>query len=172
MGIIANNRTEWAVAAYATYSLGGRFVPMYETELPRVWQYVVTDSAVTALFVAKPQILEKVKDFSGKIPTLKHLILIEGSGAGSMEALEAEGRAQPVKSIHPQADEIASLIYTSGTTGEPKGVLLAEIPSGRTDRLCKDPPEDGGAAEGGDERERRDEHGDRPLLLRYRHPDL
>ena len=66
-----------------------------------------------------------MKDFPGKIPTLKHLILIEGKGPESMEALEAEGRAQPVKSIHPQADEIASLIYTSGTTGEPKGVLLS-----------------------------------------------
>lgn len=125
VGIIANNRTEWAVAAYATYGLGCRFVPMYESELLRVWQYIVTDSAVKALFVSKPEILEKVKDFPGKIPTLKHLILIEGSGAGSMEALEAEGRAQPVKSIHPQTHEIASLIYTSGTTGEPKGVLLS-----------------------------------------------
>ena len=54
VGIIANNRTEWAIAAYATYGLGGRFVPMYESELPRVWQYIVTDSALKVLFVSKP----------------------------------------------------------------------------------------------------------------------
>ncbi|MHB8910277.1 MAG: AMP-binding protein [Syntrophales bacterium] len=125
VGIIANNRTEWAIAAYATYGLGGRFVPMYESELPRVWQYVVTDSGVKVLFAAKPEILEKVKDLPGAIPTLKHLILIEGKGPGSMEDLEALGRVRPVEAIHPQADEIASLIYTSGTTGEPKGVLLS-----------------------------------------------
>jgi long-chain acyl-CoA synthetase len=125
VGIIANNRTEWAIAAYATYGLGGRFVPMYETELPRIWQYIVTDSALKVLFVSKEEILEKVKGFRGQIPTLKHLILIEGGGPGSMEAFEAKGRLDPVRSIRPGADEIASLIYTSGTTGEPKGVLLS-----------------------------------------------
>jgi long-chain acyl-CoA synthetase len=125
VGIIANNRTEWAIAAYATYGLGARFVPMYESELPRIWQYIVKDSGLKALFVSKPEIIEKVKDFPRQIQTLKHLILIEGSGSGSMTDLEAEGRANPVQSIHPQADEIAGLIYTSGTTGEPKGVLLS-----------------------------------------------
>ena len=82
---------------------------MYEAGLPRTWRYIVTDSSLKALFVSKPEILEKVKDFPAKIPTLKHLILIEGSGAGCMEAFGIAGRAQPVKSIHPQADEIASL---------------------------------------------------------------
>ncbi|MDA8124233.1 MAG: long-chain fatty acid--CoA ligase [Deltaproteobacteria bacterium] len=125
VGIIANNRTEWAIAAYATYGLGARFVPMYESELPRVWRYIVTDSAVKALFVSTPEILEKVKDFPGTIPGLGRLILIEGEGPDTMAELEARGRANPVASIRPGADEIASLIYTSGTTGEPKGVLLS-----------------------------------------------
>jgi long-chain acyl-CoA synthetase len=125
VGIIANNRTEWTIAAYATYSLGGRFVPMYESELPKIWRYIVTDASVKALFVSKPEILEKVKDFPTSIPTLEQLILIEGKGPGSMTDLEAKGRTTPVASIRPGAGEIASLIYTSGTTGEPKGVLLS-----------------------------------------------
>ena len=125
VGIIANNRTEWAIAAYATYGLGGRFVPMYESELPKIWRYIVTDASVKVLFVSKPEILEKVKDFSGSIPTLGKLVLIEGKGPGSMAELEEKGRARPVASIRPGADEIACLIYTSGTTGEPKGVLLS-----------------------------------------------
>jgi long-chain acyl-CoA synthetase len=125
VGIIANNRTEWAIAAYATYGLGGRFVPMYEAELPRTWQYIVTDSAVKVLFVSRPEILEKVSDFPGRIPTLERMILVEGEGSGSMAALEAAGHERPVPAIHPASDEIAVLIYTSGTTGEPKGVLLS-----------------------------------------------
>lgn len=125
VGIIANNRTEWAIAAYATYGLGGRFVPMYEAELPKTWQYIVADSAVKVLFVAKPEILEKVRDFPGKIPTLEKIILVEGEGPGSMAALEAAGQDRPVPAIRPAADDIAVLIYTSGTTGEPKGVLLS-----------------------------------------------
>ena len=125
VGIIANNRTEWAIAAYATYGLGGRFVPMYESELPRIWEYIVADSAVKVLFVSKPEILQKVSDFPQKIPNLAHLVLVEGTGPGSMAALEETGRLHPVKAIHPGPDEIAGLIYTSGTTGEPKGVLLS-----------------------------------------------
>ena len=125
VGIIANNRTEWAIAAYATYGLGGRFVPMYESELPRIWEYIVADSAVKVLFVSKPEILQKVSDFPQKIPNLAHLVLVEGTGTGSMSALEETGRLHPVKAIHPGPDEIAGLIYTSGTTGEPKGVLLS-----------------------------------------------
>jgi long-chain acyl-CoA synthetase len=125
VGIIANNRTEWAIAAYATYGLGGRFVPMYESELTKIWQYIVTDSTVKVLFVSRPEILEKVKDFPEKIPTLKKMILIEGQGQDSMAALETASRERPVPAIHPGTDEIAVLIYTSGTTGEPKGVLLS-----------------------------------------------
>lgn len=125
VGIIANNRTEWAIAAYAAYGLGGRFVPMYESELPRIWEYIVADSAVKVLFVSKPEILQKVSDFPQKIPNLAHLVLVEGTGPGSMATLEEAGRLHPVKAIHPGPDEIAGLIYTSGTTGEPKGVLLS-----------------------------------------------
>lgn len=36
VGIISNNRAEWAVCAYATYSLGGVFVPMYEEQVSLV----------------------------------------------------------------------------------------------------------------------------------------
>jgi long-chain acyl-CoA synthetase len=32
VGIIANNRTEWAICAYATYGLECSWVPMYEKE--------------------------------------------------------------------------------------------------------------------------------------------
>jgi len=33
VGIISNNREEWAVCAYATYSLGAVFVPMYQEQV-------------------------------------------------------------------------------------------------------------------------------------------
>lgn len=125
VGIIANNRTEWAVAAFATFGLGARFVPMYEQELLHVWRYIVTDSGVKALFVSKPEIREKVKEFSATIPTLEQILLIDAEGDATMAALEAAGEKTLVPAVHPDPDEIAVLIYTSGTTGEPKGVLLS-----------------------------------------------
>ncbi|HOG06905.1 MAG TPA: long-chain fatty acid--CoA ligase [Syntrophales bacterium] len=125
VGIIANNRLEWAIAAYASYGLCARFVPMYENELPKTWEYIVSDSTVKVLFVSKPEILDKVGEFPRRIPTLKKLVLIEGEGPDSMAGLENVGKANPVASQMPKGDDIAGLIYTSGTTGDPKGVLLS-----------------------------------------------
>jgi len=125
VGIIASNRVEWAVAAFATYGLGGRYIPMYEAELIQVWEYIIRDSSVKVLFVSKPEIYEKVKTIAKAIPTLEKIFMIEGNGENSMAELERRGNGHPVPAIHPHPDDIAGLIYTSGTTGEPKGVLLS-----------------------------------------------
>ncbi len=125
VGIIANNRKEWLIGEIATQGLGAAYVPMYEKELLTMWKYIVKDAAVKVLLVSKPEVLEKVKNFPAEIPTLKKLILIEGSGENSMEGIEKIGAAKPVPSIRPKPTDIAVLIYTSGTTGEPKGVLLS-----------------------------------------------
>ena len=125
VGIIANNRVEWVVAAFATYGRLARFVPMYEAELIQTWKYIITDSQMKVLFVSKPDIYEKIKDFPKEIPSLEHVFVIESTGAESMAAIEEVGKAHPVASQHPSPDDIASLIYTSGTTGNPKGVLLS-----------------------------------------------
>ena len=126
VGIIANNRVEWAVAAFATYGRGARFVPMYEAELPATWQYIINDSGVKVLFVSSKKIVDQIEGFRDKVPGLEHLVLIDGEGEGSLAALEAAGRAAPVDSVKPSPKDIAVLIYTSGTTGKPKGVLLVD----------------------------------------------
>ncbi|PKN05020.1 MAG: long-chain fatty acid--CoA ligase, partial [Deltaproteobacteria bacterium HGW-Deltaproteobacteria-9] len=125
VGIIANNRKEWLIGEMATQGLGAAYVPMYEKELLTMWKYIVKDAAVKVLLVSKPEVLEKVKNFPAEIPTLKKIILIEGSGENSLEGLEKIGAAKPVPSIKPKPTDVAVLIYTSGTTGEPKGVLLS-----------------------------------------------
>ena len=124
VGIIANNRLEWPISAFATWGRLARFVPMYEVELVQIWKYIIADSQIKVLFVAKPEIYEKIKDFPKDIPTLKHIFVIESNGENSMAALEKKGAAKPVPPQSPKPDDIAELIYTSGTTGNPKGVLL------------------------------------------------
>jgi len=124
VGIIANNSVEWAVGHFAVNGLGAMYVPMYEAELPQVWEYIVRDSAVKLLFVSQQRILERVSDFPKRIPTLERIILIHGTGPDTMAALEKAGAEKPVKSVYPKPEEVAVLVYTSGTTGDPKGVLL------------------------------------------------
>ncbi len=125
VGIIATNRTEWAVAMFATVGLGGRYIPMYQNEILRTWQYIIRDSSVKVLFVANMEIYEKIKHLKDEIESLEHIFVIEGDSEYSMKHLEDVGAKKPVKSVVPKPSDIAVLIYTSGTTGEPKGVLLS-----------------------------------------------
>jgi len=125
VGLIANNRVEWAVAAFAAYGIGARYVPMYEAELLSVWKYIIKDSGLKVLFVANPEIFEKVKDFPKDIPALEKIFIIDSVGENTMASVEKSGAAHPVPSKRPSPDDIAGLIYTSGTTGDPKGVLLS-----------------------------------------------
>jgi len=64
------------------------------------------------------------------LPDLKHVVIVDGAGANSFEALlsgpawEEEADAQTVLTRNrPGPDDVTQLIYTSGTTGEPKGVM-------------------------------------------------
>jgi long-chain acyl-CoA synthetase len=127
VGVIANNRVEWPVAAFATWGRIARFVPMYEAELVQIWKYIIADSGIKVLFVSKPEIYEKIKDFPKDIPTLKHIFIIDSDGENSMAALEKKGAAKSVAPKSPKAEDVAELIYTSGTTGNPKGVLLMHM---------------------------------------------
>lgn len=125
VGIIANNRAEWAVACYATYGRRARFIPMYEAELERIWKYIIDDSGTKVLLVSTPEIYEKVKHFPDEIESLESIYVLSGDGDNSLAALERAGRDKPVPSEIPEGEDIAGLIYTSGTTGNPKGVLLS-----------------------------------------------
>lgn len=124
VGIISSNRVEWAVAAFATYGLGARFVPMYESENYSTWEYIIKDAAITFLLVSSPAIYEQVKNLKDTIPTLENIYIIDTTGEESMSHLEAIGAKNFVPSILPVSSDVVALIYTSGTTAEPKGVLL------------------------------------------------
>ena len=125
VGIISDNRQEWAVCAFATYGLGARFVSMYEKELPKTWEYILKDSGIKVLFVASPALFEEVKGYLKTITSLTAIFILDESDNNNMRTLEKKGAQVPISPIFPAAQDIAALIYTSGTTGEPKGVLLS-----------------------------------------------
>jgi long-chain acyl-CoA synthetase len=125
VGVIVKNSIEWAIAAFASYGRGARFVPMYEKEREQIWRYIIKDSGIKVLFVVDNEINEKVRSLLDEIDSLEKIIVINAEGPDSFEALEKLGKENPVASIKPHWSEIAALIYTSGTTGDPKGVLLS-----------------------------------------------
>ena len=73
---------------------------------------------------------QMVNGLKPTLPDLKHVVVVNGAGANSFEALlsgpewEKESHAKTVLTQHrPGPDDVTQLIYTSGTTGEPKGVM-------------------------------------------------
>ncbi|HNW28008.1 MAG TPA: AMP-binding protein [Spirochaetota bacterium] len=124
VGVILSNSIEWFVIENAVHGLGGRFIPMYEKELVKKWQYMIKDSSVKFLFVRNDAILQKVKGFTAECPELKEIFVVYGEGEKTLPALEITGAGNPVPSYKPHWSEVAVIIYTSGTTGDPKGVIL------------------------------------------------
>ncbi len=66
----------------------------------------------------------------GDLPDLEHVVVIDGEGDNSFEALltgpewEKDPEAENILTgSRPGPDDIMQLMYTSGTTGEPKGVM-------------------------------------------------
>jgi len=126
VGIISNNRWEWAAVACACYSLNATIVPMYESQLPDDWHYIINDSNCTALFCATENIFDQVsKQVLPSTPSVKATICFDaclGKEWGFSTLLDKAQTNTMV--IEPSVDDLADLIYTSGTTGKPKGVEL------------------------------------------------
>jgi len=127
VGIVANNRVEWAVAAYATYGLGAAFVPMYEAQKADEWAFILDDCGAKVAIGATPDIYKKLEGVKDKVKSLEHVIGLEEpeSDDHSYAALLKKGAEKAVPAKHPAASDTAGFIYTSGTTGNPKGVILS-----------------------------------------------
>jgi long-chain acyl-CoA synthetase len=104
---IANNCAEWAIGAYATFTLGAVWVPMYEAQLARDWEYILADSGAKVC-------LARTRAIAG---TVKHRVI----AFDDLAAVEGG----PIAPATVADDDTAMLIYTSGTTGSPKGVCLS-----------------------------------------------
>lgn len=127
VAIIANNRVEWAVGAYATYTLGAAWVPMYEAQQDKEWAYILNDCGAKAVFASTEAIARRLNELKADLPELKHVFCFDApaSDPQSFPALLAKGDSNgAVEAKTPEEGDIAGYIYTSGTTGTPKGVLL------------------------------------------------
>ena len=126
VAIISANRVEWAVAAYATYGLGARFCPMYESQHAKDWEYILQDSGAKVLLTSTYQIFKETRDWTQKIDSLGNVfcMALPEEDVTSFASLEARGRHHPTPVVDIDPEWVCGFIYTSGTTGKPKGVLL------------------------------------------------
>jgi long-chain acyl-CoA synthetase len=137
VGILSENRPEWAIADYACLTTGLVDVAVYPTLPAEQIAYILKDAGVVALFVSTAVQAAKVAEVRQQLPALRQVI---GFGDArwpgvdlTFATLEARGRTAASGSsaaryreeaLAVKPDDLATLIYTSGTTGEPKGVML------------------------------------------------
>ena len=136
VGILSENRPEWAIADFASLTAGLTDVPIYPTLPADQIAYILKDSGAVAIFVSNRSQAEKVKEIRGQLPALKTVIAFDdvpGLADTTLAQLEKRGAqgetAETTARYRSEAltvkpDDVATLIYTSGTTGEPKGVML------------------------------------------------
>lgn len=124
VAIVADNRVEWATAAFASYGIGAQFVPMYPAQPPKEWEYILGDCNPKVVFAsaAAHSEMQAIVARVGHAARVIGLDLPKADEA-SFQALLA---TDPGKgALHPvTGEDIAGLVYTSGTTGNPKGVML------------------------------------------------
>ena len=127
VAIIADNRIEWAVAAYATYGLEAEFVPMYQAQLPKEWLFILNDCAAKIVIAANAAVHDALVAMKSELPALAHVIGLElpASERLSYAGLLEVGARVPVAARDPDPKSISGFIYTSGTTGKPKGAKLS-----------------------------------------------
>ncbi len=134
IGLISENRWEWAISDFAVLAIGAADVPIYPTLTGEQIAELFRDAGCRIAIVSTRQQYEKLSAVRAQTG-LENIIVMDSpppSGAIGLSELLAgcddlDAQRDPVfdalvRSADPR--EIATLIYTSGTTGEPKGVVL------------------------------------------------
>ena len=138
VGIMSENRPEWAIADWACLCGGMTDVPIYPTLPAEQIVHTLNDSGATALFVSTAAQAAKAVSVRSELGTVRVIISfvepappgvdmtfreLEARGAALDSAEVAVGWKQGALAVKP--GDLATLIYTSGTTGLPKGVMLS-----------------------------------------------
>lgn len=135
VGLIAENRPEWAISDLSIMCLGAINVPIYVTSTSPQIQYILENSGCSALFVSHHELLAKIRQIRDQLPELATVIIFDPPGElneGEISLADLQSKAAQASEFDFNeatssltANSLASLIYTSGTTGPPKGVMLS-----------------------------------------------
>jgi long-chain acyl-CoA synthetase len=136
IGVISENRPEWAVADLGMLSVGAVNTPVFPTLPPAQLQYVFNDSGARLVIVSDKKQLAKLLEIRETLPDLERLVVFDPSDPSDGRITHFDAVAPPAdeearlqgeldrRLAALQPDDLASVIYTSGTTGDPKGAML------------------------------------------------
>ncbi|MEA2248468.1 MAG: long-chain acyl-CoA synthetase, partial [Solirubrobacteraceae bacterium] len=132
--LLGTTRAEWSFCHFAIASAGAVAVPIYPTNSPEECEWVAGDSGAVAIVCEDAGQLEKVLAVRERLPVLRTLVLMDGSGGATdaiaLEEVRSRGRRRDVGALDARRravrpEDTFTIIYTSGTTGPPKGCVLS-----------------------------------------------
>jgi long-chain acyl-CoA synthetase len=150
VGIISENRPEWALADYGCLCAGVLDVPIYPTLTAPQVGYLLQDSGTRLVFASTREQADKALE-AAKGRGLSVEVVVFDAAAEPREGVVTwasflasggeQARAwsdQEFRALAMQAKpaDIATVLYTSGTTGEPKGVMLTHNNVASNVRAC------------------------------------
>jgi long-subunit acyl-CoA synthetase (AMP-forming) len=129
IALMLTNRPEFHLADSAALTLGATPFSLYQTLAPDQIAYQLTDSSAH-IVITEPAFLERVLEACASVPTVQHVVVVEGAADGGLlsfeELLRTEGDTEELAGARAavEPEDLLTLIYTSGTTGPPKGVQI------------------------------------------------
>jgi long-chain acyl-CoA synthetase len=138
VGLMSENRPEWALVDWGCLCAGFTDVPIYPTLPAEQLIHPLNDAGVVVLFVSTAEQAAKAGTVRAQLATVRTIIsfldpvppgadfsLAELEAAGALLDTPERADAWKATALAIAPDELATLIYTSGTTGLPKGVMLS-----------------------------------------------
>ena len=125
LAILSESKPEYGACVFGSVLAGMTTVPL-DNKLTIFEMYSILSDCEPAVILCSSSYIEKAKELKNKIPSIKHIILMDASVYEDInipslyslpENYNSKWRRRPLSAT-------AFIIYTSGTTGAPKGVEI------------------------------------------------
>ncbi len=127
VALLLDNGLNWICFDQAALSLGLVSVPLFSSDSPENWTYVLRDSAPVLLLIGKLDDWQRLQPLRTEFPSVRTVVCAAddvGAEAGLLTLPDWLSRGVAAPQIDVTSETLATITYSSGTTGRPKGVML------------------------------------------------